>query len=109
MSALNTGTCQNPEIMKCIRSLFWLSGSILIYLPGTKNIAADSASCVGTPGYLKTLWPYTDASPIQCHMYVYLNIFLCLTDFPIGNPGAVSERGGAALLPRPLESLCESG
>ena len=90
VSALNKGTCRNPEIMKCIRSLFWLSAKLNFhlsakYLPGVKNIAADSASRVGTPGYLETLWPYTDASPIQFHMSTKTYFFL-LDRFPNWQP-----------------------
>ena len=59
VSAINKGTCRNDEIMRCIRSLFWLSASFIFqltprYLPGIRNVAADSASRLSIPGYLAT-------------------------------------------------------
>ena len=69
VSAINKGTCRNDEIMRCIRSLFWLSASFNFhltarYLPGIRNVAADSASRLSIPGYLETLWQFTDNSPL---------------------------------------------
>ena len=86
VSALNKGTCRNDEIMKCVRSLFWLSASYNFhltarYLPGVLNIAADSASRLGSPGHLETLWPFTDQSPLQLHMSANTLLFL-LDRFP---------------------------
>ena len=81
VSALNKGTCRNSEIMRCIRSLFWLSARYNFHLtarhlPGIQNIAADGASRVSSPGYLEVLWPFTDASPLHCHMSPTTLLFL---------------------------------
>ena len=86
VSALNKGTCRSEAVMKCIRSLFWLSASLNFhltarFLPGVQNIAADSASRLGYPGYLQTLWPYTDGSPLHLHMSHQALLFL-LDRFP---------------------------
>ena len=55
VSALNKGTCRNDEIMRCIRSLFWLSASFnfyltACYLPGVRNVAGDSGFPFKHPG-----------------------------------------------------------
>ena len=86
VSALNKGTCRNDIVMKCIRSLFWLSARFNFhltarFLPGVQNIAADSASRLHSPAYLETLWPYTDGSPLQLHMSHQTLLFL-LDRFP---------------------------
>lgn len=86
VSALNKGTCRNDAIMRCIRSLFWLSASYNFhltarFLPGVQNIAADSASRLCSPGHLETLWQYTDHSPLHLHMSANTLLFL-LDRFP---------------------------
>ena len=86
VSAINKGTCRNDEIMRCIRSLFWLSASFNFhltarYLPGIRNVAADSASRLSIPGYLETLWRFTDNSPLYLHMSQKTLLFL-LDRFP---------------------------
>lgn len=91
VSALNKGTCRNEAVMRCIRSLFWLSANFNFhlsarFLPGVQNIAADSASRLGSPGYLQTLWPYTDQSPLHLHMSHQTFLFL-LDRFPDLRPG----------------------
>lgn len=73
VASLNKGTSRNREIMKCLRSLFWLSAKFNFhltakFLPGTQNILADSASRLHLPGYHKILMPYTDCSPLALHM-----------------------------------------
>ena len=89
VSALNKGTCRNDEIMRCIRSLFWLSASFNFYLtarylPGVRNVAADSASRLSTPGYLEALWQFTDNSPCICTC-PQKRSFFCLTDSQTGD------------------------
>ena len=79
VSALNKGTYRNDEIKKCIRSLFWLSASFNFYLtarylPSVRNVAADSASGLSTPGYLEALWQFTDNLPL--HMSPKMLLFL---------------------------------
>lgn len=86
VSALNKGSCHNDSIMRCIRSLFWLSACFNFhltarFLPGIQNIAADSASRLGSPGHLETLWQYTDRSPLHLHMSPKTFLFL-LDRFP---------------------------
>ena len=81
VSALNKGSCRNDAIMKCIRSLFWLSVTYNFhltarFLPGVLNTAADSASRLASPGHIETLWKYTDCSPLQLHMSPKTLLFL---------------------------------
>lgn len=73
VSALNRCSCRNAIVMKCLRSLFWLSARFNFHLtakfiPGIFNEAADSASRLHSPGYWETLLPYTDYSPPCLHM-----------------------------------------
>ena len=86
VSALNKGTCRNDANMKCIRNLFWLSAIFHFHLtarhlPEIKNIAADSASCLATPGHLETLWPFTNNSSFHLHMSPK-TLFFLLDRFP---------------------------
>ena len=86
VSALNKGTSGNDAIMRCIHSLFWLSATFNFhltakFLPGVLNIAADSASRLATPGFLETLLPYMDCSPLHWHMSPKTLLFL-LDRFP---------------------------
>ena len=73
VSALNRCSCRNDTIMKCLRSLFWLSAVFNFHLtskfiPGRLNENADSASRLHLPGYLETLLPYTNYTPLYLHM-----------------------------------------
>lgn len=73
VSSLNKGSSRNNTIMKCLRSLFWLSAIFNFHLtskfiPGIFNEAADSASRLHSPGYLTRLLPFTDYSPLSMHM-----------------------------------------
>ena len=73
VSALNKGSCRNAMVMKCLRSLFWLSAIYNFHLtskfiPGVSNEAADSASRLHLPGYLEKLLPFTNYSPLCLHM-----------------------------------------
>ena len=81
VSALNKGTCRNDEIMRCIRSLFWLSARYNFHLtarhlPGVLNVAADCASRLSAPGHHETLWQFTDNSPLHLHMSQKTLLFL---------------------------------
>lgn len=73
VAAINKGTSRNLSIMKSLRSLFWLSVAHNFHLTtkfikGARNVAADSASRLHLPGYLETLLPFTDLSPLPLHM-----------------------------------------
>lgn len=73
VASVNKGTSKNKVIMQCLRHLFWLSASFNFhlsckFLPGIYNVAAGSASCLHQPGHLARLWPFTDGSPLACHM-----------------------------------------
>ena len=73
VSALNKGSCRNATIMKCLRSLFWLSAIYNFHLtsrfiPGISNEVADSASRIHLPGYLEKLLPFTNYSPLCLHV-----------------------------------------
>ena len=81
VSALNRCSCRNATIMKCLGSLFWLSAAFNFHLtakfiPGILNVAADSASRLHLPGYLKTLLPYTNYTPLCLHMSAHSFKFL---------------------------------
>ena len=81
VSALNRCSCRNATIMKCLRSLFWLSAAFNFHLtakfiPGILNVAADSASRLHLPGYLETLLPYTSYTPLCLHMSAHSFKFL---------------------------------
>ena len=81
VASLNKCTSRNDIIMKCLRSLFWLSATYNFhltsrYIPGIFNIAADSASRLHLPGYLETLRPFTCHSPLQIHMSSKTFMFL---------------------------------
>ena len=74
--------------MRCIRSLFWLSGNFnfrltALYLPEILNIAADSASRLSSHGYPEMSWPFTDYLPLHLHMPPKPSFF-CLTDSQTG-------------------------
>ena len=97
VSALNKGTCRNDAIMRCIRSLFWLSASYNFqltarFLPGVQNIAA---SRLGSPGHLETLWQYTYHSP-SC-ICRSIRSFFCLTDSLTGDTFTACELDGCAI------------
>ncbi|MEW8544940.1 MAG: reverse transcriptase domain-containing protein [Candidatus Thiodiazotropha sp.] len=87
VSCVNRGTSRNKLVMRCLRRLFWLSASYNFhltarYLKGCLNVAADSASRLHSPGYLQTLLPFTDYSPLWLHMssqslHFLLNRFQC--------------------------------
>ena len=88
--SLNKCTSRSDIIMKCLRSLFWLSATYNYhltskYIPGIFNIAADSASRLHLPGYLETLQPFTCHSPLQMHMSSKISCF-CLADSGNGLP-----------------------
>ena len=73
VAAINKASSRNSHIMKCLRSLFWLSALYNFhltarYLPGTLNIVADSASRLHLPGYLQTLLPFSNGTSITYHM-----------------------------------------
>ena len=73
VASINKCTSRNVAIMKCLQSLFWLSALYNFhltanFLPGVRNIAADSASRFHLPGYLHTLLPFTEYTPLACHM-----------------------------------------
>lgn len=73
VASINKGTSGNFHIMKCLRSLFWLSAMFNFhltakYLPGALNIAADSASRLHSRGHLQTLLPFTSYTPLHFHM-----------------------------------------
>lgn len=81
VAALNKGSCRNSTIMKCLRSLFWLSATFNFHLTakfikGIFNVAADSASRLHQLGYLETLLPFTDYSPLTMHMSSKTFMFL---------------------------------
>ena len=88
VSAINRGSSSNCEIMKFLRSLFWLSAIFNFHLtakiiPGVCNIAGDSASRLHLPltGNIYLLLPFTDYSPLFCHMSLNFLTFL-LDRFP---------------------------
>ena len=81
VSALNRCSCRNATIMKCLRSLFWLSAAFNFhwtakFIPGILNEAADSASRLHLPGYLETLLPYTNYTSLCLHMSAHSFKFL---------------------------------
>ena len=52
---LNRGTAKQSQVMECLRWLFWLSAThgfhlTARYIPGSTNVAADSASRILEPG-----------------------------------------------------------
>lgn len=86
VASLNKCTSRNKVIMKCLRSLFWLSATYNFHLtshfiPGVFNLAADSASRLHLPGYLDILQPFTCHSPLAMHMSSKTFMFL-LGRFP---------------------------
>ena len=86
VASLNKCTSRNKVIMKCLRSLFWLSAMYNFHLtshfiPGVFNLAADSASRLHLPGYLEILQPFTCHSPLAMHMSSKTFMFL-LGRFP---------------------------
>lgn len=90
VSAINKGSSRNSEIMKCLRSLFWISASYNFHLtakftPGVSHIAGDSASRLHLPGYIYLLLPFTDYSPLSWHMSLNSLNFL-LNRFPEWQP-----------------------
>ena len=57
---LNRGTARHPLVMEALRWLFWLSAThnfhlMARYIPGARNIAADSASRLLEPNQLTRL------------------------------------------------------
>ena len=73
VAAINKASSRNRHIMKCLRSLFWLSAFYNFhltarYLQGTLNIVVDSASRLHLPGYLQTLLPFSNGTPLTYHM-----------------------------------------
>ena len=51
ISALNKGTCHNPQIMQWLREIFWLSAThnfrvTAHYIPSKSNTVADAISCL---------------------------------------------------------------
>ena len=73
VASLNKGTSRNCTIMRCLRSLFWLSAFYNFHLTskfirGVNNIAADAASRLHLPGYFEVLQPFTCHSPLEMHM-----------------------------------------
>ena len=73
VASINKCTSRNAAIMKCLRSLFWLSACFNFhltakYIQGIRNTAADSASRLHMPGYLGVLLPYTAYTALACHM-----------------------------------------
>lgn len=73
VSSINKGSSRNGAIMKCLRSLFWLSATFNFHLtarfvPGILNTVADSASRLHLPGFFEALLPHTDFSPLELHM-----------------------------------------
>lgn len=88
VASLNKGTSRNQTIMKSLRCLFWLSSMfnfhlVARFIPGIFNTVADSASRVHTPGFLESLLPFTDYSPLHFHMSSKSFMFL-LDRFPDG-------------------------
>lgn len=86
VASLNKGSSRNSIIMKCLRRLFWLSATFNFHLTsrhiaGIRNIAADSASRLHSPGHLETLLPFTAYTPLCFHMSSYSLRFL-LDRFP---------------------------
>ena len=89
VAAINKGTARNSEIMKCLRSLFWLSATHNFHLtaqfiPGIRNVAADSASRLHLPGYLHRLLPFIDRTPFSWHMSPNTYAFL-IKRFPVSS------------------------
>ena len=73
MAAINKASSRNSRIMKYLRSLFWLSAFYNFhltarYLPGTLNIVADRAFRLHLPGYLQSLLPFSNGTPLTYHM-----------------------------------------
>ena len=73
VASINKCTSRNVAIMKCLRSLFWLSALYNFhltakFLPVIRNVAAESASRLHLPGYLQILMPFTEYIPLACHM-----------------------------------------
>ena len=73
VSAINKGTSRNPFIMKCLRSLFWLSASYNFhvsarFLAGVSNTVADDISRLHEPGRFSRVLPYVNHSSFPPHM-----------------------------------------
>ena len=83
---LNKESSRNKITMKSLRYLFWLSSIFNFHLtahfiPGIFNTVADSASRLHTRGFLESLLPFTDYSPLHLHMSLHSLTFL-LNRFP---------------------------
>ena len=72
VASINKGTSRNPQIMRCLRNLFWLAPRhnfhlAATYLPGVKNVLADGSSRLHLKGYVNTFLPYVGESPLFLH------------------------------------------
>ena len=81
VASLNKASSRNKIIMKSLRYLFWLSSIFNFHLtarfiPGIFNMVADSASRIHTRGFLESLLPFTDYSPLHLHMSLHSLTFL---------------------------------
>ena len=67
ISALNKGTCPNPQIMQWFREIFWLSAThnfraTTRYIPSKSNTMADAISCLHEPRYCQVLTEHFGSS-----------------------------------------------